>query len=165
MHMNSQPFLRRVNGSGESPRVHAKSTYSQTSPRGAGPGRGETWVLWVFHKRCVSGNLHRTSPTGRTFACTVRTCAAAGSVPLEVPLTTQRPTERTAAFAGIQLVGWVPLHAISASAREATMHRSSFDQRGKRLLSREHLRQSQPASPRRAPQCGSGCHRAARCRR
>jgi len=26
----------------------------------------------------VSGNLHRTSPTGRTFACTVRTCVAAG---------------------------------------------------------------------------------------
>src|SRR5674476_1199514 len=39
--------------------------------------------LCLLRKGCVSGNLHRTSPTGRTFACRVRTCAAAGSgVPL-----------------------------------------------------------------------------------
>jgi len=47
MHMNSEPFLRSVNSSGESPRVHAKSTYSQTSPPRDSWARGETWVLWM----------------------------------------------------------------------------------------------------------------------
>ena len=47
MDMNSQPFLRRVNGYGESPRAHAQSTYSQTSPLRDTCERGETWILWV----------------------------------------------------------------------------------------------------------------------
>jgi hypothetical protein len=35
--------------------------------------------LGVLHKGSGSGNLHRTSPTGRNTACTVRTCSAAVS--------------------------------------------------------------------------------------
>ena len=51
---------------------------SQASPRRDTCGR-DLGPLCVLHKGYGSGNLHRTSPTGRTFACTVRTCVAAGS--------------------------------------------------------------------------------------
>ena len=51
---------------------------SQASPLRNTCGR-DPGPLGVLHKGSASGNLHRTSPTGRTFACTVRTCAAAVS--------------------------------------------------------------------------------------
>ena len=76
--VNSQPFLRQPVSRWISTVVR-QARLPRRQAR-VGIPAGETQVPWAcFIRGSASGYLHRTSPTGRTFACTLRTCAAAVS--------------------------------------------------------------------------------------
>jgi hypothetical protein len=72
-HVNSQPFLRQPVTRWISP-VECQAHLLRRQARvGVPAGRARPGPLCLLHKGYASGNLHRASPTGRTFACRVRT--------------------------------------------------------------------------------------------
>src|SRR5450631_379210 len=65
MRMNSQPFLRRVNGSGESPGCTPRAPTRRQARAGiAGAGR-DVGPLGVLHKRC--GRFYRESSPDQSY--------------------------------------------------------------------------------------------------
>ena len=83
--VNSQPVLQTSVTRWISP-LHAKRTNFVASPRTGSCGLGEPGSVVCLLRMGYPGNLHRASPTGCTYKCRARTCAAAGSGSLDVPL-------------------------------------------------------------------------------